>query len=528
MPEQLKHELSLCHRELRAIYDLDALRDTTDSTETFLTGCAAIIRGVLQPDLLQLITLDLEDCPAQNITIERWRPNDAASLMLALTNALAGGETSALQEGDSEIIVRSLSVKGERLGVLVLGSADHHWSADDRRLMDAMCSQIDSAMAGLRLFQQVQSRNRELETIYRLDRLIDATPDFEQGLGAALGLLSETIGAAWSFIMLYTAEEHELEFRAASHADVADPCTEVSQVLRNLARQTVDQGKLVRREQIDQTIGAYIGVPLILKNQIIGVFGGANPPGTRGFSIHEVKMLNAIASQMDTALFEDRQQRHIRETFARYVSPDVVDLMLRTPGNDYLNVHRQQLSMLFSDMRGFTTVSEQLPADVVARMLNEHLSAMTTIIRNAGGTVDKFVGDEIVAFFGAPLPYEQHPLLAVQTGLLMQARHTELMLEWQNQGLPAVAIGIGIASGEVVVGNIGSSQMMNYTAIGSDMNLAARLCSAALPNQILVSQATYDAVREEVQAVPVAPLSLRHISQLVQAYSIEAVRSLTP
>ncbi|KPL88114.1 adenylate/guanylate cyclase domain-containing protein [Herpetosiphon geysericola] len=525
MPEQLKHELSLCHRELRAIYDLDALRDTTDSTETFLNGCATIIRGVLQPDLLQLITLDLEDCPAQNITIERWRPNDAAGLMLALTNALAGGETTSLQEGDAEIIVRSLSVKGERLGVLVLGSADHHWSVDDRRLIDAMCSQIDSAMAGLRLFQQVQSRNRELETIYRLDRLIDATPDFDQGLGAALGLLSETIGATWSFIMLYTAEEHELEFRAASHDDLADPNSQVSQVLRDLARNTVDQGKMVRREQIDQTIGSYIGVPLILKNQIIGVFGGANPPGMRGFSIHEVKMLNAIASQMDTALFEDRQQRHIRETFARYVSPDVVDLMLRTPGNDYMNVHRQQLSMLFSDMRGFTTVSEQLPADVVARMLNEHLSAMTTIIRNAGGTVDKFVGDEIVAFFGAPLPYEQHPLLAVQTALLMQTRHTQLMDEWQSQGLPAVAIGIGIASGEVVVGNIGSAQMMNYTAIGPDMNLAARLCSAALPNQILVSQATYDAVQQHVQAVPVAPLSLRHISQLVQAYSIEAVLS---
>ncbi len=521
----IKHELSLCHRELRAIYDLDALRDTTDSSETFLNGCAAIIRGVLQPDLLQLITLDLEDCPAQNITIERWRPTNAAGLMLALTNALASGETTNLQEGDAEVIVRSLSVRGERLGVLVLGSADHHWSIDDRRLIDAMCSQIDSAMASLRLFQQVQSRNRELETIYRLDRLIDATPDFEQGLGAALGLLSETIGATWSFIMLYTAEEHELEFRAASHDDLADPSLQVSQVLRDLARQTVDQGKMVRREQIDQTIGSYIGVPLILKNQIIGVFGGANPPGMRGFSIHEVKMLNAIASQMDTALFEDRQQRHIRETFARYVSPDVVDLMLRTPGNDYMNVHRQQLSMLFSDMRGFTTVSEQLPADVVARMLNEHLSAMTTIIRNAGGTVDKFVGDEIVAFFGAPLPYEQHPLLAVQTGLLMQARHTELMNEWQNQGLPGVAIGIGIATGEVVVGNIGSAQMMNYTAIGPDMNLAARLCSAALANQILVSQATYDAVRDQVHAVPVEPLSLRHISQLVQAYSIETVLS---
>ena len=523
MPESqtTSQQLELCQRELSAIYALDSLRDSTDTPEAYVAGCAAIIRSVVQPDLLQLITLDLEDCPAQHITVERWRPADGAALMALVSAALTEGRDGTLSADDGAVMVRALKIKQERLGVLVLGRKGGAWQPNDERLINAMCSQIDSAMASLRVLAHLQSRNRELETIYTLDRLMDTTPDFDVALGEALRLLGETIGATWSFIMLYTADEHELELRAASHSDISQPDSPVARTLRTLARETIDTGKLVRREAINADIGAYIGLPLVLQNQVIGVFGGAQPPGARGFGINEVKMLHAIASQMDTALFEDREQRHIRETFGRYVSPSVVDLMLRMPDQDYLNVHRQQVTMLFSDMRGFTSISEQLPADVVVTMLNEHLAAMTTIIREAGGTVDKFVGDEVVAFFGAPLPRPDHTLLGVQTAQTMQARHAELMAEWVERGLPAVAIGIGIGTGEVIVGNIGSAQMMNYTVIGADVNLAARLCGAAAAGQILINQAAYEAVCDQIHAVPVAPLNLRHIAKPVQAYSVE-------
>ena len=524
MPEPMlttDEHLELCQRELAAIYALDTLRDSADTPEAFLPGCAQIIRSTLKPDLLQIVTLDLEDCPAQHITIERWRPASGARLLGLVSAALNEGQDGALSAEDGVVLVRALKVKQERLGVLVLGRKGAAWNPSEERLIGAMCSQIDSAMGGLRLLNQLQSRNKELETIYRLDRLMDTTSDFDVALSEALRLLSETIGATWSFIMLYTADERELELRAASHDDISQPDSPIGAALRALARETIVAGKLVRREGINAHIGAYIGVPLILKDEVIGVFGGASPPGLRGFGVNEVKMLYAIASQMDTALFENRQQRHIRETFARYVSPSVVDLMLRTPDQDYLNVHRQQVTMLFSDMRGFTSISEQLPADVVATMLNEHLAAMTTIIRESGGTVDKFVGDEVVAFFGAPLPRPDHALLGVHTAQAMQQRHGELMAEWVARGLPAVAIGIGIGTGEVIVGNIGSAQMMNYTVIGADVNLAARLCGAAAAGQILINQTTYDAVSSHVRAVPVAPLALRHIANPVQAYSVE-------
>ena len=514
------HELALCQRELKAIYALDRLRDQHNTTEPFLQGCVQIIRTTLDADLIQMITLDLEDCPAQHITIERWRPDDGNKLMLMMSEALSEGKTNLIEDAAGSILVRALTVRGERLGVLILGRKGTTISADDQRLIDAMCSQIDSAMANLRTLHQLEARNRELNTIYKLDRLIDSTPDFDSALTQALMLMSETINATWSFIMLYTADERELELRAASHKDLSDENAPVASAIRELARDTINAGKLVRREQINNVIGSYLGVPLILKDQVIGVFGGANPPGMRGFSITEVKMLNAIASQMDTALFEDREQRHIKQTFARYVSPTVVDMMLRMPNQDFLNVHRQPLTVLFSDMRGFTTMSELLDADVVAEMLNEHLAAMTGVIREAGGTVDKFVGDEVVAFFGAPLYRDDHALLAVKTALAMQTKHNYLMQVWQERGLPDVAIGIGIGTGDVIVGNIGSDQMMNYTAIGPDVNLAARLCGAAAPHQILINHATFEAVRDQIETAPIQPLVLRHISQPVQAYSV--------
>ncbi|MBP8251441.1 MAG: GAF domain-containing protein, partial [Herpetosiphon sp.] len=343
------HELALCQRELKAIYALDRLRDQHNTTEPFLQGCVQIIRTTLDADLIQMITLDLEDCPAQHITIERWRPQDGNKLMLMMSEALSEGKTNLIEDAAGSILVRALTVRGERLGVLILGRKGTTISADDQRLIDAMCSQIDSAMANLRTLHQLEARNRELNTIYKLDRLIDSTPDFDSALTQALMLMSETINATWSFIMLYTADERELELRAASHKDLSDENAPVASAIRELARDTINAGKLVRREQINNVIGSYLGVPLILKDQVIGVFGGANPPGMRGFSITEVKMLNAIASQMDTALFEDREQRHIKQTFARYVSPTVVDMMLRMPNQDFLNVHRQPLTVLFSD-----------------------------------------------------------------------------------------------------------------------------------------------------------------------------------
>lgn len=515
----LERRASVCERKLAVVAALDALRDAAPPPQTFLAGCVSVIDHELRLDLAQLVAVDEDGRIEDRVATEHWRPADEAGLATLLRESLRDGERREQTLEGGTLLAWPLTLQGERLGLLLLGRTGRPLDADERSLLDVFCAQLDSGLELLRTLHRLRSRQRQLEAIDTIDRLIEAAPDFDSALSGVLAVLSQSIGAELSFIMLYT-HERELTFRAASHGELAEPGAPLAAEVKALAQETTTRGGLLCRDSPGGAVGSYLGVPLRLGDAIVGVFGGVRRRGGRPFGSDEVALLEAIAGQMDTAIFLDQRQRRIRDTFARYVSPAVVDLMLRTPDRDYLQARRQTLTMLFSDMRGFTTFSQQLTPDVVAGMLDEHLGEMTELIRHAGGTVDKFVGDEVVAFWGAPLPRDDHALAAVDAALAMQRRQDEIAASWAGRGLPAIAIGIGVGTGEVVVGNVGSAQMMNYTVIGADVNLAARLCAAAAPRQILLAESTYLRVQERVPARPVPPLTLRHIDRPVQAYEV--------
>jgi adenylate cyclase len=171
-------------------------------------------------------------------------------------------------------------------------------------------------------------------------------------------------------------------------------------------------------------------------------------------------------------------------------------------------------------MRGFTSVAERTEAESLVTVLNEHLEAMTPIIMEHEGTLDKFMGDEVMALFGAPLPLEDHALRAVRTALEMQRAHKELMARWEAAGREAVPIGIGINSGDVIVGQIGSSKFTDYTVIGDNVNLGSRLCGVAKGHQILISEATYQLVRHAAKVNKLALIQVKGRVQPVQTYEV--------
>jgi adenylate cyclase len=172
---------------------------------------------------------------------------------------------------------------------------------------------------------------------------------------------------------------------------------------------------------------------------------------------------------------EGRDKRLIKKLFSRYVSKDVFDQLVANPSLAELGGARRHMSVLFSDIRGFTTMSEKgTPEDVVAQ-LNHLFTRMVKVVFDHHGTVDKFVGDMIMALYGAPLDDEDHADHAVQTALAMIRALQEMNVEWQNQGKPTLDIGIGINTGDMVAGNIGSDTIMSYTVIGDAVNLGARL-----------------------------------------------------
>lgn len=189
---------------------------------------------------------------------------------------------------------------------------------------------------------------------------------------------------------------------------------------------------------------------------------------------------------------EDYQKRVVKRLFGRYVSKDVYEQLIAHPDRAELGGRRREMSVLFSDIRGFTTVTENGKPEALVAQLNEYFSRMVDIVFRNKGTVDKFVGDMVMALYGAPLDDADHAEHAVATGIEMVRELGELNKTWRARGMPALDIGIGINSGDMIAGNIGSSSIMSYTVIGDNVNLGARLESLNKDYQtrIIISDAT--------------------------------------
>jgi class 3 adenylate cyclase len=184
---------------------------------------------------------------------------------------------------------------------------------------------------------------------------------------------------------------------------------------------------------------------------------------------------------------EDREK--IRSILDKVVSNEIAEKILN--GNLSLGGECKKISVLFVDIRNFTRTTEHMPADKVILFLNHFMSHMSKTIDAHGGVIDKFVGDEIMVLFGAPIASEDHALQAVQTACSMIQELDSINSQYKKDNFPPIQVGIGINSGEVVLGNMGTKNRLNYTALGSNVNLASRLCSAARENEILISEFTF-------------------------------------
>jgi adenylate cyclase len=199
-------------------------------------------------------------------------------------------------------------------------------------------------------------------------------------------------------------------------------------------------------------------------------------------------------------LTEQREKRYIRQTFSKFVSKTVVDELLKKPEMLKLGGEKKALTVLFSDIRGFTTLSERMTPERLVDYLNHYLQAMTDIVIKYDGTLDKYVGDEIMAFWGAPIPQENHSILACQAAIEMMNKLHEMNAIWREQGMDSLDIGIGINTGEMIVGNVGSSSRMDYTLIGDSVNLGARLegTNKIYGTHIIIGEFTYQQVKDHV------------------------------
>ena len=242
-------------------------------------------------------------------------------------------------------------------------------------------------------------------------------------------------------------------------------------------------------------------------------------PATR--SRDEVGRLSASFAGMLDGL---RQRDFIRDTFGRYISKDVVDTLLGSPDGLRLGGDRREITLLVSDLRGFTSLAGRLaPEDVIA-ILNRYLGRVVEILTRYRATVDEFQGDGILAFFGAPLASEDDTERAVACAIEMQRAVVDLNAEQRRLGLPELAMGIGLNTGEVIVGNIGSEKRTKYGAVGAAINLAYRIEAQTVGGQVLLGPRTYELVRDRVEVRGTLAMSLKGVDAPITVYDLAAIR----
>ncbi len=245
--------------------------------------------------------------------------------------------------------------------------------------------------------------------------------------------------------------------------------------------------------------------------------------------------LTTIGSEIYRSLVVDRKGRHMKRAFSNYVSADLVAQIMKNPDSLKLGGEKREISILFSDIRGFTTLSEQLSPEALVQVLNEYLNPMTMIVLEEKGTLDKYIGDAIMAIYNAPLDVAGHARHACRSALKMMEKLGDLNRSFIERGIHSIDIGIGINTGDAVVGNMGASMRFDYTAIGDNVNLASRLegLNKMYGTHIIVSESTkmlagegfyfreidLVAVKGKLQPVPIYELMVDDVSGLLISFS---------
>ena len=339
------------------------------------------------------------------------------------------------------------------------------------------------------------------ETVQRLENSLTSVLDLHEIMERMVKIVRDTLFLDTAGVMAFSGEANAVDrvfysedelgnqrlVAAATSAAVGDPVADL--VFREKKLITIYDLQEDRRYrsvrdtclQRFRELHATMAMPIMHGDRIAGIFYLGDKKSGKLFRREDIDLMTTLATRgavaMENAnLVEQmKQEEEVRSNLARYLSPQIVERVVRNDMQVNLGGQRKEVSVLFSDIRGFTTISETWPPDQLVTILNEYMTEMVAVVFENKGSIDKFVGDAIVAVFGSLVEVENHARHAVNAALGMQRRLVDLNIEWQKQYGVELGIGIGINTGEVFLGNIGSPDRMEFTVIGDAVNLAARL-----------------------------------------------------
>lgn len=384
---------------------------------------------------------------------------------------------------------------------------------------------------------------KALDTLVKVGQVINSELDMGKLLNLIMDMVIKVVEAERGFLMLKDLETGELVFKVARNMDDEIRDKTLFSISSGITGRVVREGKPVltsdaqgderfsaQASVMDNKLRSVMCVPIIAKGETIGTIFVDNRMLSGAFDDNTVKLLCSFADQAGIAIENARLYENIEEetkkrsNLQRYLSPTVVDDILNKKENVVLGGEKIECSVLFTDICGFTSMSEKLQPEVIVKMLNEYFTEMTKIIFANQGTIDKFIGDAIMAIFGAPVFTPLSAQNAVKAGIDMLTKLRELQKKWEAQKSPSFKIRVGINTGIVIAGNLGSMERMDYTVIGDNVNLASRLESNAEPMTVLISNSTHAKIKNIVTAKEMEPLKVKGKEKPVKTFKVSDIK----
>jgi class 3 adenylate cyclase/DNA-binding response OmpR family regulator len=443
----------------------------------------------------------------------------------------------------SEEIAIEVYRKGVRDYVRKPYSVDEMLEAIERSLSEVRVRKEKEALTQrvLQANQDLQQRLQELKVLYNVGKSVTSITDMNQLLPRIVDAAAEVTQAEDA--RLYLLYNNRLICRAQKENTTSQAKPTDFEANDPIAQSVIEKGKplILTPEQLGNSSNLVSAAyaPLILRNEVIGVLGVNNASvGAHIFTRHHSAMLSTLTDYAAIAIenshnfealkaakeWESAKNEHIRGTFERFVPPAIVDQALKRGDTLRPGGTRREISILFADIRGYTTWSEDAPPEEVIETLNHYLSMAAEVILGWNGTLDKFMGDGLMAIFNAPEEQEDHIHRAADAALaLLRAANEVTALHGHD-----LSYSIGVNVGEAVVGYVGTERAMNYTAIGDGVNLAKRLQEYAQPGQILVSEAVIQRLGDLAQAKPLGEVKLKGRKKQTHAYELLGLMSVPP
>ena len=370
--------------------------------------------------------------------------------------------------------------------------------------------------------------SKELSKQQELDRLLDKVVEFTFQVmnvdRVSILLLEETSGELVPRISRARTEQSS----ASKHVPQSIARMVVEGRVAILSDNTAADERFKGKSILIQSVRSAMCTPLMGSDQkVLGILYVDNLTATHSFADEDLEFLiafgglTAIAIENSQLSERIRREALVRSNFERYFSPNIASVIAEQQDAGKLPSQKQPVVVFFSDIRGFTPMSETMNPDEIAGLLTDYFTEMVDIVFEHSGTLDKFMGDAIMALWGAPIGHADDADRAMQCAIDQLDTLEKMNAKWKESGRQPLAIGIGINFGEVFAGNIGSNRRLEYTVIGDAVNTASRLCSSAGANEILISEPFYKALKKPPNVEALEPIQVKGKTKKVPVYRVK-------